>query len=194
MGIIIKKRFGPRNFVQYLHLKDVYSIGPKPKKKQQVVFNNPQDYIIPQSAVNKAFYAARQAKTVEKQGAAKSFAKYYGGMGDSRAFVWTVKSIPPVATSMDRLGEDFDRNFRINQKNLEKKANIKAWRAKVGEFARKNAHYAASQRFRTQFEDWLAQSQVGAVKRADVAILNDKTTQERRCYEVWRCLLGTWSC
>ena len=36
MGIIIKKRFGPRNFVQYLHLKDVYSVGPKHRKKQQV--------------------------------------------------------------------------------------------------------------------------------------------------------------
>ena len=89
MGIIIKKRFGPRNFVQYLHLKDVYSIGPKPKKKQQVTFNNPQDYIIPQSAVNNALYSAQQAETVEKQGAATSFAKYYGGtrMGDSRALI-----------------------------------------------------------------------------------------------------------
>ena len=83
MGIIIKKRFGPRNFVQYLHLNDVYSIGPKPKKKQQVVFNNPQDYIIPQSAVNNALYSAQQAETVEKQGTATPFAKYYGGTGDS---------------------------------------------------------------------------------------------------------------
>ena len=83
MGISIKKRFGPRNFVQYLHLNDVYSIGPKPKKKQQVVFNNPQEYIIPQSIENNASYAAQQAETMEKQGAAtsRSFAKYYGGTG-----------------------------------------------------------------------------------------------------------------
>ena len=108
MGIIIKKRFGPCNFFQYLHLNNVYSIGPKPKKKQQVVFNNPQDYILPQSTVNNALYTVQQAETVEKQGAAKSFAKYYGGMGDNRSFVWTAKPIPTVAMSMDRLGEDFD--------------------------------------------------------------------------------------
>ena len=34
----IKKRFGPRSFVDYLHLNDVYSIGTKPKKQQQEVF------------------------------------------------------------------------------------------------------------------------------------------------------------
>ena len=140
MGIIIKKRFGPRNFVQYLHLKDVYSIGPKPKKKQQVTFNNPQDYIIPQSAVNNALYSAQQAETVEKQGAATSFAKYYGGTGDSRSFVWTAKPIPPVATSMDRLGEDFNQNFGINQKYIQRLANQKVWRAKAGQFERKTAH------------------------------------------------------
>ena len=35
--MIIKKRFGVRNFVQYLALKDTYSIGPKVKKKKQEV-------------------------------------------------------------------------------------------------------------------------------------------------------------
>ena len=52
MGIIIKKRFGPRNFVKQLDFKDVYSVKPKKKKAQQVGFNNPQDYIIPESGVN----------------------------------------------------------------------------------------------------------------------------------------------
>ena len=118
MGIIIKKRFGPCNFVQYLHLNDVYSVGPKPKKKQQVYIKNPQDYIIPQSAVNSALYNAQQAETVEKAGANKTFTKYYGGTGDNRSFVWTAKPCPPVATSLDRLGEDFDRNYGINQARM----------------------------------------------------------------------------
>ena len=114
MGIIIKKRFGPCNFVQYLHLNDVYSVGPKPRKKQQVYIKNPQDYIIPQSSVNSALYNAQQAETVERAGANKTFSKYYGGTGDNRSFVWTAKPLPPVATSLDRLGEDFDRNYGIN--------------------------------------------------------------------------------
>ena len=33
--MIIKKRFGAINFVRYLGLKDVYYVGPKPKKKKQ---------------------------------------------------------------------------------------------------------------------------------------------------------------
>ena len=122
MGIIIKKRFGPRNFVQYLHLKDVYSVGPKPRKKQQVYIKNPQDYIIPQSTVNSVLHDMQQGETVENKGASKHFAKYYGGTGDSRSFVWTAIPRPPVATSMDRLGDDFDRNFGLNQTNLERAA------------------------------------------------------------------------
>ena len=95
-----------------------------------MTFNNPQDYIIPQSAVNNALYSAQQAETVEKQGAVTSFAKYYDGTGDSRLFVWMAKPIPPVATSMERLGEDFDRNYGINQ-NLKM---LKNWRIrKYGE-------------------------------------------------------------
>ena len=35
MGLIIKKRFGPRNFVQYLGLKEVYTVGTKAKVEQQ---------------------------------------------------------------------------------------------------------------------------------------------------------------
>ena len=45
MGLIIKKRFGPRNFVQYLHLKDVYTVGPKAKKEQQVYVKGGSGYI-----------------------------------------------------------------------------------------------------------------------------------------------------
>ena len=66
----------------------MYSVGPKPRKEQQVYIKNPQDYIIPQSAVNSALYNAQQAETVEKAGANKTFAKYYCGTGDNRSFVW----------------------------------------------------------------------------------------------------------
>ena len=38
----IKKRFGPRSFVDYLHLNDVYSIGTKPQKQQQVFLKGGQ--------------------------------------------------------------------------------------------------------------------------------------------------------
>ena len=94
MGIIIKKRFGPCNFVQYLHMNDVYSVGPKSRKEQQVYIKNPQEYIIPQSTVNSALYNVQQAETVEKDGANKTFAMDYGGTGDNRSFVWTVMPRP----------------------------------------------------------------------------------------------------
>ena len=45
--------------------------------------------------------ALQRNVNVEKQGSAKSFAKYYCGTGDSRAFAWMAKPRPPVATSMD---------------------------------------------------------------------------------------------
>ena len=113
MGITIKKRFGPRNFFQYLHLKDVYSIGSKPKKAQQVVFNNPQDYITPQSDMNSLTREVQQSFNTAQNGASKTFANYYGGVGDTRQFVWTSKPTPPGATSMDQLGEDYDRNLGV---------------------------------------------------------------------------------
>ena len=91
MGLIIKKRFGPRNFVQYLHLKDVYSEGPKPRKKQQVYNKNPQENIIPQNVVNSVLHDMQQGENVENKGASKHFAKYCGGTGDSSSFVRTAK-------------------------------------------------------------------------------------------------------
>ena len=118
----------------------MYSVGPKPKKQQQVVLNNPQDYIQPQSAVNNALYNAQQGETVEKQGAAKSLSKCYGVTGDSRSFVWTAKPRPPVATCMDRLSEDFDRNFGVNKKKLERLANQKVWRAKADQLMHEHRH------------------------------------------------------
>ena len=124
MGIIIKKRFGPRNFVQQLDLKDVYSIGSKKKKTQQVGFNNPQGYIIPESAENTLTGIAQKSYNTAQNGASKIFANYYGGTGDTRDFVWTAKPRPPVATSLDRLGEDYDRNRGTTIRNLKRARNL----------------------------------------------------------------------
>ena len=117
MGIIIKKRFGPRNFVQQLGFKDVYSIGPKKKKSQQVRFDNPQEYIIPQNDINEFTKDMQQSYNIAQKGSSKTFANYYGGTGDTRGFMYTAKPLPPVATSMDRLGEDYDRSLAISVRN-----------------------------------------------------------------------------
>ena len=45
MGLIIKKRIGPRNFVQYLGLKEVYTVGTNVKKEQQVFVKGGTGYI-----------------------------------------------------------------------------------------------------------------------------------------------------
>ena len=74
MCLIIKKRFGPRNFVQQLGFKDVYSIGSTPRKKQQVVFKNPLDYIQPQTAVNDLAREVQQGFNTYQKGATKTFA------------------------------------------------------------------------------------------------------------------------
>ena len=114
MGIIIKRRFGPRNFVQQLGFKDVYTIGPKKKKEQQVGFDNPQEYILPQSDINEFTKDMQQSYNTAQKGASKAFANYYGGTGDTRGFIHTAKPLPPVATSLDRLGEDYDRSLAIS--------------------------------------------------------------------------------
>ena len=98
MGIIIKKRFGPRNFVQQLGFKDVYTIGSKKKKAQQVTFDNPQDYILPQSDINDFTRDMQQSYNTAQKGSSKTFANYYGGTGDTRGFIHTAKPLPPVPT------------------------------------------------------------------------------------------------
>ena len=124
MGIIIRKRFGPRNFVQQLGFKDVYTIGTKKKKKQQVSFHNPQEYILPQSTINEFTRDMQQSYNTAQSGASKTFANYYGGTGDTRSFVHTAKPIPPVATSMDRLGEDYDRTLAVSVRNRNRARNL----------------------------------------------------------------------
>lgn len=124
MGLIIKKRFGPRNFVQQLDFKHVYSIGSKPRKKQQVLFKNPLEYIQPQTPMNDLTREVQQGFNTYQKGANTSFANYYGGSGDTRGFVWTAKPLPPVATSLDRLASDFDRNNAITTLNNKRMFNL----------------------------------------------------------------------
>ena len=124
MGIIIKKRFGPRNFVQQLGFKDVYTIGSKKKKAQQVTFDNPQDYILPQSDINDFTRDMQQSYNTAQKGSSKTFANYYGGTGDTRGFIHTAKPLPPVPTSMDRLTEDYDRTLAISVRNRNRARNL----------------------------------------------------------------------
>ena len=51
--MIIKKRFGARNFVQYLGLKDTYSIGPKAKRKKQEFLKGGPGYVHKQAHLRK---------------------------------------------------------------------------------------------------------------------------------------------
>jgi hypothetical protein len=90
----------------------------------RVVFKNSLNYIQPQSAVNDLTREVQQSFNTYQKGASKTFANYYGGSGDTREFVWTAKPPPPVATSMDRLGSDFDRNHAITSANNKKMFNI----------------------------------------------------------------------
>ena len=74
MGLIIKKRFGPRNFVQYLHLKDVYTVGTKAKKEQQVYVKGGTGYIYKQTPVERAAYDSQQTINTSRHG---SFTPYF---------------------------------------------------------------------------------------------------------------------
>ena len=47
--MIIKKRFGPRNFVQYLKLQNNYKLGGTPKAKQQVTALGYDPYVSKQT-------------------------------------------------------------------------------------------------------------------------------------------------
>ena len=80
MGLIIKKRFGPRNFVQYLHLKAVYSVGTKAKKEQQVYVKGGTGYIYKQTPDEKAAYDSQQAINTTRQG---SLNPHYGDPTDN---------------------------------------------------------------------------------------------------------------
>ena len=63
MAIIIRTRFGSRNFIQYLHLKDVCIVKTTLKRQQQVYIKHSSSCILPQS-VNNAVYNMQQVESV----------------------------------------------------------------------------------------------------------------------------------
>ena len=88
--MIIKKRFGPKSFVSYLGLIDVYSVGSKPRKKQQVLGRGSTWYMYKPIPSEKRAYEQQQATSVGHSGPWK---KFYGGPKDLRAhkLTWTAK-------------------------------------------------------------------------------------------------------
>ena len=95
--MIIKKRFGKRNFVQYLGLKnDDYALVPKKKKKQKVY--------IPGVNVIYRNDPGSQAE-LEAQQLANSIRFIPHKYEDTRAYRYTAKTLPPVVHSSDRMAE-----------------------------------------------------------------------------------------
>ena len=117
MGLIIKKRFGPRNFVQYLRLKDVYTVGTKAKKEQQVFVKCGIRYIYKQPPEEKAAYDSQQAINFTRYGSLTPH--FYGGIQDNRAFRWLAKPPPPVRVSFDTVMLDWDRNYVASQARIQ---------------------------------------------------------------------------
>jgi hypothetical protein len=96
--MIIKKRFGKRNFVQYLGLQnDDYALVPKKKKKKT-------EYI-PGVSVTYRNDPGSQAE-LEAQQMANSVRFIPHRFEDQRAYRYTAKTLPPVVHSYDRLGVD----------------------------------------------------------------------------------------
>ena len=98
MGIHIWKRFGSRSAFQYLHLPEVYTVGTKAKKKQDVFLKGGSGYIYKQ--------APEEQKRVDNQrminvGHSGVWKKFHGGTKDTRSFRWSAKAPEPVRTSFD---------------------------------------------------------------------------------------------
>lgn len=133
--MIIKKRFGDRNFVQYLGLKnDDYALVPKKKKKQKVY--------IPGVSVTYRNDPGSQAE-LEAQQMANSVRFIPHKYEDQRAYRYTAKALPPVVHSYDRMGDtDGIRLLTMNRRNedIKNAYKIQTWkRLKKGyaEFGRK---------------------------------------------------------
>jgi hypothetical protein len=102
--MLIKKRFGARNFVQYLNLKNNYKVGPRPKAKQQAYNVGYDPYIGKQSKMDYLLLQHQRANDSQR---------HYGYNTENRRGFFSnasAKPIPPVHTSMDWLAEDWDRN------------------------------------------------------------------------------------
>ena len=102
----IKKRFGPRSFVDYLHLNDVYSIGTKPRKQQQVFLKGGVGYVYKTKPSEKKAIDTQKTYSVDQPGPWKHF---YGGnkSADVRSFRWSAKEPPKISTGGDPLIENW---------------------------------------------------------------------------------------
>ena len=102
----IKKRFGPKSFVNYLGLNhEGYTIQQKPKKKQTVYLKE-YDPIVGRPS------KADQIELQHQQAAGKQ--KFYKfNSDDTRVFRNFAKPLPPVVHSYDHLLQDYDRNIQI---------------------------------------------------------------------------------
>ena len=99
-----QKRFGSRSFVDYLHLNDVYSIGTKPKKQQQVFLKGGSGYVYKTPPAQKKASETQKAYSIDQPGPLKYF---YGGYPDPRTFRWSAKEPPRVYTGGDELIENW---------------------------------------------------------------------------------------
>ena len=99
MGIHIWKRFGPRSAFQYLHLPEVYTVGTKAKKKQDVYLKGGSGYIYKQAPEEKQRWIIRERYI--NVGHSGVWKKFHGGTKETRSFRWSAKGVPPVSTSFD---------------------------------------------------------------------------------------------
>ena len=123
----IKKRFGPRNFVQYLGLKnDDYALVPK-KKKKQTVFIPGVDTIYRNDPGSQAELEAQQSAN-----AIRFIPHKYE---DQRAYRYTAKALPPVVHSFDRMADTDAMRLATDRARLAARAreegiqrNLEKWR------------------------------------------------------------------
>ena len=183
--MIIKKRFGARNFVQYLGLKDTYSIGPKAKRKKQEFLKGGPGYVYKQPPSEKKAYETQQALSVGHSGPWK---KFYGGPKDTRSFRWSAKAPPPVPTSYDGLLEMWgtdrrgatlrrrfqqdlqdDYNHNIHQSRNRFRNEHRDWRNAQEDLrtAARNAARNAARREQRASDAILLQQQIDAQRAAE---------------------------
>ena len=146
--MIIKKRFGKRNFVQYLGLNnDDYSLVPKKKKKKveyipgvDVTYRNPPG--------SQAEFEAQQL--------ANSVRFIPHRFEDSRAYRYTAKSTPPVVHSYDRMPDTDARRVRDLARRA---ASARAWKKGKGALKEYSAIWGeirAYDRVETTWRTWEA--------------------------------------
>ena len=107
--MIIKKRFGPRNFVQYLKLQNNYKLGSTPKPKQQVTALGYDPYVSKQTKMD--YLALQHQRAADNQ-------RHYGyNHEDRRVFYSNAKPMQPVPTSSTdwlRIGIEMLPNSLVN--------------------------------------------------------------------------------